>query len=160
MNQAPNEVRIRPVNIEDLPLFYPQQIDPDAMYMAGFAPETADYEAFLAHWDKIMGDEKTTVRTILYGDQVAGNILGFIYNDLPHVGYWIGRDYWGKGIATQALAQFLEIVTVRPIYARVLKDNLGSRRVLEKCGFQIIEEDRAISNTRKVEIEEFICRLD
>ena len=54
------------------------------------------------------------------------------------MGYWLGSDYWGKGIATQALRQFLQIDTVRPLYAHVAKHNLGSRRVLEKCGFVVV----------------------
>lgn len=53
----------------------------------------------------------------------------------PEVTYWIGRAYWGKGIGTWALTTFLvQAKTARPIYARVAKDNLGSRRILAKCG--------------------------
>ncbi len=37
------------------------------------------------------------------------------------VGYWFGRQYWGKGVATRALAAFLDHVAVRPLYAHVVK---------------------------------------
>ncbi|HEX5689187.1 MAG TPA: GNAT family N-acetyltransferase [Roseiflexaceae bacterium] len=51
------------------------------------------------------------------------------------IGYWLGRQFWGQGIATQAVAAFLEIVTTRPLYAYAVAHNVASRRVLEKCGF-------------------------
>src|SRR5215218_9325330 len=48
------------------------------------------------------------------------------------VTYWIGRSYWGKGIATDALTAFLAVERSRPLHARVASDNVASRRVLEK----------------------------
>jgi RimJ/RimL family protein N-acetyltransferase len=47
----------------------------------------------------------------------------------------------------------------RPIYARVAKDNLGSRRVLEKCGFTVINESTGFANARGQEIEELLLEL-
>jgi RimJ/RimL family protein N-acetyltransferase len=67
------------------------------------------------------------------------------------VGYWLGQEYWGKGIASRALALFLDQVTTRPLYAHVAKHNTGSYRVLEKCGFKIFREDP--------QNEEFILKL-
>ena len=55
---------------------------------------------------------------------------------------------------------FLEFVTVRPLYARAAKDNIGSRRVLEKCGFVICGEDKGFAHARGAEIEEYVLRLD
>jgi RimJ/RimL family protein N-acetyltransferase len=51
-------------------------------------------------------------------------------------------------------------VKVRPLYARVVKDNIASLRVLEKCGFARIGEDKGFANARGEEVEEFILRLD
>ncbi len=78
----------------------------------------------------------------------------------PEVSYWIGKPYWGKGVATRALSAFLFHVKVRPLYARVAKDNIASLRVLEKCGFARIGEDKGFANARGEEVEEFILRLD
>jgi RimJ/RimL family protein N-acetyltransferase len=75
------------------------------------------------------------------------------------VGYWIGREYWGKGIATRALSEFLGHVKVRPLYAHVAKHNIASIRVLEKCGFTISGEDKRFSNARGEEVEEFVLKL-
>jgi RimJ/RimL family protein N-acetyltransferase len=48
---------------------------------------------------------------------------------------WIGRDHWGNGYATAALRAFLDVEHRRPLHAHVADHNVGSRRVLEKCGF-------------------------
>lgn len=72
---------------------------------------------------------------------------------------WIGKEYWGKGIATRALAELLDHVKVRPRYARAAKDNIASIRALEKCGFAITGEGKGFSNARGVEVEEFILQL-
>jgi len=100
-----------------------------------------DRDAFMALWGRILANETIVKRTILFEDQVAGNIVSFLEDDgRREVGYWLGRGYWGKGIATRALTAFLEIVTERPLYAEVAIHNHASRRVLQKCGFQITEE--------------------
>nr|WP_236819700.1 GNAT family N-acetyltransferase [Alicyclobacillus tolerans] len=88
-----------------------------------------------------------------------GHISSFEMFGEREVSYWIDRAHWGKGIATEALKQFLSLDTVRPLHARAAKDNIGSRRVLEKCGFFILDEDSGFANARGMEIEEFIFTL-
>ena len=78
--------------------------------------------------------------TILLEGQVAGSIVSFAQSGKLQVGYWIGRSYWGQGIATKALSAFLGHVKARPLYAHVAKHNIASLRVLEKCGFTICGE--------------------
>ena len=79
-------------------------------------------------------------QTILVDGQVAGNIGSWPQDGVRLVGYWIGKEYWGKGVATRALAAFLHLVTERPLHAHVAKHNVGSIRVLEKCGFSLERE--------------------
>src|SRR2546425_3055823 len=152
-----NDVLLRDVTEGDLPIFFEQQLDPDAIHMAAFPPR--DRDAFTAHWTKILCDETITKKTILFDGHVAGNIVGFEQSGKPLVGYWIGKNYWGKGVATQALSAFLGHVKARPLYAHVAKHNLASIRVLEKCGFTICGEDKAAANTGGEEVEEFIFEL-
>jgi RimJ/RimL family protein N-acetyltransferase len=135
----PNTVLLRDVIESDLPIFFAQQLDPVANQMAAFPAR--DRDAFMSHWAKIMADESNIHKTILYGDQVAGNIVSWEHDEEREVGYWLGREFWGKGIATQALSLFLEQVTTRPLVAYVVKHNLASIRVLEKCGFTFKGED-------------------
>jgi RimJ/RimL family protein N-acetyltransferase len=95
----------------------------------------------MAHWARILGDDTVITRTILLGDEVAGNILCFEQSGMRLVGYWIGKEFWGKGIATRALSEFLGQVAARPLHAHVSRHNAGSIRVLEKCGFALLEND-------------------
>ncbi len=126
-------VSLRAVAGADLPVFCEQQLDPEAARMAAFRSRTP--EAFSAHWTRILADPKNLIRTIVWEDQVAGNVLSFDRGELREVGYWLGRAFWGKGIASAALAQFLALDEKRPLYGVVAEHNVGSVRVLEKCGF-------------------------
>lgn len=87
-----------------------------------------------------MRDEDIIIRTILVDDQVAGQVISFVMFGEREVSYWLGRDYWGRGIATDALRQLLELWIFRALYARAVKDNAGSIRILEKCGFRNIDQ--------------------
>src|SRR5487761_487269 len=104
-------VVLRDVIESDLPVFFEHQRDPDAIRMAAFP--SRDRDAFMAHWTKIMGDETITIKTILHDGQLAGNISCFEHSGKPEVGYWIGKQHWGKGVATSALLQFLGHLKVR-----------------------------------------------
>lgn len=128
--------------------------------MAAFTrKDPSDRMAFDAHWDRIRADKTITIKTILFDGQVAGSVLSFDLFGAPSVSYWIRREFWGKGIATEAFAKFLQLNTTRPIYARVAKDNIASIRVLEKCGFAMSGVDKGFANARGAEIEELIFEL-
>ena len=73
-------------------------------------------------------------------ETLAGYIVSWLSEARRLVGYWIGKRWWGRGVATGGLATFVERVPVRPLYARVVKDNIGSIRVLEKCRFALCTE--------------------
>ena len=137
----PTTILLRDVIESDLPIFFEQQMDPVANQMAAFPAR--DREAFMAHWTKILADESNILKTILFDGQVAGNIVSWRQpgeGSEQEVGYWLGREYWGKGIATRALLALLDHVKTRPLYAHVAKHNLASIRVLEKCGFKKMDE--------------------
>lgn len=67
---------------------------------------------------------------------LAGNVLSFDFQGRREVGYWLGREFWGKGIASAALAEFLTIEPIRPLFGAVATHNAASFRVLQKCGFR------------------------
>jgi len=136
-----DELVLRKVIPSDLPIFFEQQRDPLATSMAAFPARNRP--AFEAHWAKILADDTGTIRTILFNGQVAGNVLIYVMDGKTEAGYWLGRAYWGKGIASKALRIFLEEILVRPIFAHVAQHNQASIRVLEKCGFKRIGEDRS-----------------
>jgi RimJ/RimL family protein N-acetyltransferase len=123
----------------DLPILFEQQLDPAATAMAAFP--SRDRGPFMLHWEKIMNDKGVTIRVILYKGRIAGHLVCWKQNYEQEVGYWLGREFWGKGIASAALAEFLKIVSIRPLHAHIVHHNIASRRVLEKCGFGVLNED-------------------
>ena len=154
-------VHLREMEPADLELFYRQQLDPEANYMAAFtAKYPTDKGAFLAKWAKILDDQTIILRTIEVDGLVAGYVVCHHWFGDPEISYWLGTEFWGKGIASEALSAFLEVAAERPLLARVVKDNMGSIRVLEKNGFQRTGEDKGFSNARGEEVEEYIYRLE
>lgn len=156
-----NELLLRDVVNDDLPIFFAQQVNKEANHMAAFtAKDPTNQAAFTAHWLRNLANETTINKTIVFDGQVAGSVSSYEDEGKPEVTYWLGKEYWGKGIATWALQTFLAHTNKRrPIYARVAKDNLGSRRVLEKCGFTVINESTGFANARGQEIEELLLEL-
>ena len=152
----PDSVELRDVSPDDLPVFFEHQRDPVANEMAAFPAR--DLDAFMRHWNTaILGDDSAIAKTVLVNGRVAGNVLCFEREGSREVGYWIGREYWGRGVATRALAALLVEVTERPLFAGVAKHNVASRRVLEKCGFVVVDEPHEPAGDG---VEEVILRLD
>jgi RimJ/RimL family protein N-acetyltransferase len=130
---------LRAVEPTDLPTFFEHQRDPVALLMAGMPGR--DLEAFNEHWARILADDAVRIRTVLVDGQVAGNVLSFERDGRREIGYWIGRDHWGRGVATAALVAFLGEEKARPLHAGVVPENGGSLRVLAKCGFTVCGEE-------------------
>jgi RimJ/RimL family protein N-acetyltransferase len=124
---------LRDVVESDLDTFYEQQLEPEAVQMALFP--SRDRKTFYAHWQRLLANDAVTNRTIVADGRVAGNIGCWEQDGRRLVGYWLGREFWGRGLATQALAELLDEVRARPLHAWVASSNIGSIRVLEKCGF-------------------------
>jgi RimJ/RimL family protein N-acetyltransferase len=156
-----NEVNLRAVDDADLEHFYGHYQDPVASRMAAFiASDPDDRAAFDEKWKRIRSNPEITVRTIECEGMIAGHIASFVMGGELEVTYWVDRALWGKGVATAALARLLDIVAERPIHGRAAKDNLGSVRVLEKCGFERVGEERGFANARGEEIDEVVYRRD
>jgi RimJ/RimL family protein N-acetyltransferase len=152
---------LREVRHEDLAVLFEQWADPVAAHMAAFtAPDQLDRDAFERRSSRLRADETVITRLIVVDDEVAGTIGSWGAPDEREITYWIGRSYWGKGIATAALNAFLTVDPSRPLHARVAYDNVASHRVLEKCGFRVIATERSFAQARSAEIEEFVLRLE
>ena len=152
------EVRLRSVEDGDLDVFFDHQVDPKAIEMAAFPAR--DKDQFAAHWAKIRADDTAVVRTIVADGMVAGNIGSWQQNGQRLLGYWVGRAHWGRGVATEALARFVDELSTRPLYAHVAVHNVGSIRVLEKCGFRRDREQEAKAPAPDDGVAEFIFVLD
>lgn len=135
-------VLLREVHPDDIAVFHRYQSDAEASALAGVPAR--DREAYEAHWAKLMGDPQVTLRTVVADDgTVAGQLLSFPRDGVREIGYWLGRAYWGRGIATAALAEFVRLVEERPLHAVVTEENVASRRVVERNGFTLVERRQA-----------------
>ncbi|MEU3944785.1 GNAT family N-acetyltransferase [Streptomyces sp. NPDC029526] len=154
------DVSLRPVHDSDLPVFFRQSNDPEALHMAAFTPENpADRDAFEAHWARIRASDQVDVRTVLGDGDVLGSAAVYGEPGEREVTYWIDRAYWGRGIATAALRALLAEVDERPLFARVAADNAASLRVLRKCGFEVSARATGYAPARGAEIEELVLTL-
>jgi RimJ/RimL family protein N-acetyltransferase len=146
-----DRVRLRPVEAGDLPRLFDHQLDEESNRMAVVLPRTR--EAFDAHWAKVLADPAVTARVVLLGETVVGSISCFPRDGGDHVGYWIDRAYWGRGIASRALHLLLQEVTKRPLVATAATSNGSSLRVLQKCGFVVEQVHLAPASDRYPECE-------
>jgi RimJ/RimL family protein N-acetyltransferase len=152
---------LREVRDEDLSVLFEQWADPVAARMAAFvAPDHMDRNAFERRWSRLRADATLINRAIVVDGEVAGSIGSWGEPAEREVTYWVGRSYWGRGIATGALDAFLTVDLSRPLHARVASDNVASRRVLEKCGFRVIATERSFAEARSAEIEELVLRFE
>jgi RimJ/RimL family protein N-acetyltransferase len=148
---------LREVRESDLADFFEHQREPEANEMALFPAR--DRDAFDAHWRRILNDEALITRTIVEDGRVAGNIGCWEQDGRRLLGYWIGKEFWGRGLATRALAEFVTEVSTRPLYAWVATTNVGSIRVLEKCGFVAKESRSEYDDRFGREVEEMLFEL-
>lgn len=128
-------ITLRPLDEADIEVFYEHQADQVGAAMAAFP--SRDRATHFDHWaKKVRGNPTGTVRTVLVDGALAGNVVSWMDAELGRLmGYWIGRQFWGRGVATEAVRLYLTEVTERPIHAFVALHNVGSQRVLEKNGF-------------------------
>ncbi len=145
----------------DLEVFFMNQTDEEANYLAAFTPKDPhDKEAYMTKWTGLLKNETINMQTVLADKKVIGCVVKFVMEGDAEITYAISKPYWGKGITTQAVAKFLGVENTRPIFGRVAYDNHRSQRVLEKVGFKKVGTDTGFANARGKDIEEFIYRLD
>ena len=129
---------LREIEDRDLSVLFEHWTDREAIRMAAFtSPDPDDRTAFEQRWARLRSDASTTNRVVEIDGRVVGHIASFDLEGHREVTYWIGREDWGRGIATRALQEFLQLEVTRPRYASAASDNVGSIRVLTKCGFLI-----------------------
>ncbi len=156
----PDNVQLRPVADGDLPIFFEHQRDPLGVHMAAFTVQDPDDRAaFDDHWRRLLSDPTILMRTIEVNGQPAGHVSSYIGDAGLEITYWLGREYWGRGIASAALQAFLLVQTHRPLRGRAAADNAASLRVLERCGFARVGQARGFANARQAEIDEILLEL-
>ena len=137
------KITLRPVLATDLPILFQQQLEPEAVAMSAYPSK--DRGEFIRHWEGIMKNKNVTARTIVYKEKVAGHIICWKEGKYEQrIGYWIGKEFWRRGIASAAVAEMLLLVNIRPLFAEVANHNLASQKVLQKNGFALHDEGAKI----------------
>jgi RimJ/RimL family protein N-acetyltransferase len=138
------KITLRPVTEADLPILFQQQLDPEAVAMSAYPSK--DRGEFMRHWEGILKNKDMTARTIIYKEKVAGHILCWKEGKYEQrIGYWVGKEFWRRGIASATVTEFLTKIKIRPLFAEVANHNSASKRVLEKNGFALHDEGTKIS---------------
>jgi len=94
----------------------------------------------------INADRKKNILRAISIDGIAVGSIGVfgkddVYRKSAELGYWLAEDFWNKGIITRAIKQITDIafneLDIVRIFAEPYFNNIGSRRVLEKSGFEL-----------------------
>ncbi len=144
-------VNIRPLNIADAKKSWLWRNDPNVWAFTGSKPNKFITEEMEMEWIKGVLARKNERRfAICIGDSVneyVGNVqLTDITKRQAEFHIFIGeKEYWGKGIATLATNQILEVafkeLFLSSIYLYVKKENIAAIKVYQKCGFKICSVD-------------------
>ena len=141
------KILLRPVIETDLPILFQQQLEPEAVAISAYPAK--DRGEFMRHWEGILKNKNVTARTIVYKEKIAGHIICWKEGKYEQrIGYWIGKEFWRRGIASAAVAEMLVLVNIRPLFAEVANHNTASKRVLEKNGFERLDDGGKISMWR------------
>ncbi|WP_432056809.1 GNAT family N-acetyltransferase [Streptomyces sp. bgisy022] len=155
------DISLRPLTEDDIPVLFEMQLDEDAQWLAAFTDDRTarDAAAFEQKYRKILADEEIVNRIVEAGGEVVGSVATFPMEGDTELTYWIRKDWWGRGVATAAVAALLDEVTHRPIHARVVEDNTGSVRVLERNGFVAVGSEDSFAPGRRATVTELIFVL-
>lgn len=155
------EIALRSVQSADVDTFFEHQLSLAANEMAKFgAADPTDRTAYDARWERTFANGLDASRTILVDGVVAGYLVKFTIADQTEVGYWIGKDFWGRGVATEAFSQFVRSIDERPLHATAVESNIASIKVLERNGFRRVGGESIFATGVGRHVDAVFFRLD
>lgn len=138
-------------------LRWPRMADVDAFVRQAGDPEVAQQTSAIPHPYDIRDAEQFIRRARAENESGQGLVLALAFKRRPNeaigvigahgssfrgtarLGYWLGREFWGQGLMTEAARAFVDLIfgvsSLGEIVCDALPDNLASRRVQEKLGF-------------------------
>lgn len=117
----------------------------------------------LNRWIEEYNNEKTHRFGIVFKE--TNELIGMIdvvnyIDDCPEIGYALSRKYWNKGIMTEAcnlMTNYLFNLNFPIIHIKAIKENIGSVRVIEKCGYRYTHEEKRPLSSIRPEIVTIKC---
>ena len=141
---------LRKPKIEDVePMFNNWASDPEVTKYLTWPPhENIEVtKRVVDNWLKEEKDPKTIrfIITLKDNDAPIGSIdvVGYI-DDNPEIGYCLARKYWNQGLMTEAckaLIKYLFNIGFKRIFIKAMVENIGSNKVIEKCGFKFTHKE-------------------
>ncbi len=155
-------VTLRRTTAADVRVLHGFEVDALSNELAGSKPR--DWATFEARWVEILADADGSVTGVTPRVIVVDGVVVGAVNIAPHdgrdsIGYWIGREHWGRGIATRAVGLMLGEFTRRPLIATTAGHNAASMRVLEKNGFVVVSRRMTPETARTVARETVTLEL-
>ncbi len=135
--------------------------DWDIVRMSSRMPHPYKHSDAETYIDQVLTQTDPKARTLLIEHELAGlaGSIGLFPSQTgqPEIGYWIGKPFWGQGLATEAVSALqawaCETLGLRYLTAGHFADNGSSSQVLIKTGFLYTGEVRSLySNARKTEV--------
>lgn len=143
---SPHEVRIEPVGPQHIAAIQTLAADPAIAEFTNvphpYPADGAQHYVAMAEQQRQAGDAWNFAVLL---DETFVGVCGLIRRDPPgtfEIGYWIGKPFWGRGLASAAVHHLLryafETMQAEQLIGRCLIRNIASRRVIEKSGFQFL----------------------
>ena len=143
----------RKISLSDVDNMYELNANPEVHKYIGSAPATSSTECIEVINRILNNYEKNDVGRMAVILKETGEFIGWAgfkievntngFDEFYDLGYRFKQEHWGKGYASEAAAAFVDYgintLNLKKFYAYTHKDNLASRRVLEKVGFTFVE---------------------
>lgn len=137
---------LRPWNINDLESLVQHANNPKiAKFMTDGFPHPYTKEKGISFIEMATKDSPIHIFAIDMDGKAIGGIGIHPQQDImkknAELGYWLGEEYWGKGIVSGAIKQVIDFAfttyDINRVFARPFGTNVASQKVLEKCGFKL-----------------------
>jgi RimJ/RimL family protein N-acetyltransferase len=139
-------ISLRPWSKEDLDELVRLANNPNiAQFMADVFPHPYNADNGKAFIEFANSKDPASIFAIIVNERAVGSIGLHMQADILRknyeIGYWLGEEHWGKGIAPEAVKQITEYgfanLDCMRIFARIFGNNLASQKVVQKAGFKL-----------------------
>ena len=144
---SPPHVRLRPPKVIDAPALADEADDYRvARTLRDYFPHPYSVDDALRFIEEAQAKTGPATQFVIEADGEVAGIMGLfvgedVYRRNGEIGYWLGRRWWGRGIATAAVRLVVDYafgqLGLTRVYAEVFGTNVASLRVLEKAGFTL-----------------------